>query len=184
MTTPFEAVGLFNRKFGLPVAGNGLPGLLSDEEFLYKYEHLHEELHELLRAQRDRDLVGVADALADLVYVALGTAHFYGLPFDAVFAEVQRANLQKERATGKQDPRTKRRSPLDIVKPEGWRPPDIRGVIAAFVLDRGEKKGDEVKCVRCGVSEDDLLGTGERIAQRKEHKDAVLCDTCAGAPRV
>lgn len=71
-----------------------------------------------------RGLADGADALADLVYVALGTAHLMRLPFDAVWAEVQRANMAKERATGADDPRSKRRHSLDVVKPPGWKAPD------------------------------------------------------------
>jgi len=131
MISDFNAVGLFNLKFGLPVAGVAAPEMIDDETFLYRYQHLHEELHELVKAQRDRNLVDIADALADLVYVALGTAHFYGIPFDAVFAEVQRANITKARAVSAKDPRSKRGSAFDVVKPEGWKPPDIAGVLRA-----------------------------------------------------
>lgn len=129
----FKSVGEFHKKFRLPVAGNtvysvsAVPQMIDDATFLYRYQHLNEELHELLRAHRDRDLPGIADALVDLVYVALGTAHFYGLPFDEIFAEVQRANMTKERANGAGDPRSKRGSAFDVVKPEGWIPPNISG---------------------------------------------------------
>lgn len=51
-----------------------------------------------------------------------------GLPWHDLFDEVQRANITKERATGTDDPRSKRGSAWDIVKPEGWTPPDIPGV--------------------------------------------------------
>lgn len=128
----FQSVGEFHKKFRLPVAGDSAstgPRMIDDETFLYRFQHLHEELHELMRAHRDRDLSGVADALVDLVYVALGTAHFYGIPFDEVFAEIQRANMSKERADGVNDPRSKRGSAFDVVKPAGWRPPDIAGII-------------------------------------------------------
>jgi len=130
--TNFKSVGKFHEQFGLPFVNDGtVPWVIPDEDFLYRYEHLHEELHELVVAQRDRDLPKVADALADLVYVALGTAHFYGIPFDDVFAEVQRANMSKVRSLGKDDPRSKRRSHFDIVKPDGWTGPDIVGVLKA-----------------------------------------------------
>ena len=135
--TDFEAVGQFNLKFGLPVTGDMTPHVVSDELFLYKYQHLQEELHELLHAQRDRNLPRIADALADLVYVALGTAHAYGIPFDDVFAEVQRANMEKARVDGAGDARSKRGHAWDIVKPEGWRPPDVKGVLQRFVWKRG-----------------------------------------------
>jgi predicted HAD superfamily Cof-like phosphohydrolase len=128
----FDSVGEFHRKFGLRVCGDGPPLIVDDDTFLFRYQFLHEELHELLQAHRDRDLSAVADALVDLVYVAHGTAHMYGLPFDEVFKEVQRANMTKERAVGSGDGRSKRGSALDVVKPEGWTPPDVEGVLARF----------------------------------------------------
>lgn len=126
----FEDVGEFNRKFGLPVQSAGREaGLLDDETFLYKHDHLDEELREVLRAHRNGDLVGFADGLVDLVYVAVGTAHFAGIPFDAVWDEVQAANMRKVRASGADDPRGKRGHGADVVKPEGWEPPDVADAI-------------------------------------------------------
>lgn len=141
MKSLFEMVGDFHRKFGLGVAGESepLPKDLDDGTFLFRYQFLLEELHELLAAHRAGDVAGVADALADLVYVALGTAHLAGIPFDRVFAEVQRANLSKERSLGTSDSRGKRSSALDVVKPEGWLPPDVRGVIQRVAAERHER---------------------------------------------
>ena len=128
----FSDVGDFHRKFDLPVGGNGeLPTVISDKTFLFRYQFLQEELQELLKAHRSRDLVEVADALADLVYVALGTAHMYHIPLDEVWNEVQRSNMKKERANGPGDVRSKRGSALDVVKPHDWTPPDIAGVMKA-----------------------------------------------------
>ena len=133
MPSDFDSVGRFHSKFGLPVATPGsVPRIVDDSTFLFRYQFLQEELQELLRAHRAGDLAEVADALVDLVYVALGTAHMYGVPFDEVFAEVQRANMSKERASGDGDGRSKRGSGLDVVKPEGWTPPDVAGAIARW----------------------------------------------------
>lgn len=133
MPTEFDLVGDFHRKFGLPVAGDSsprcTPGIVENETFLFRLQFLHEELQELLQSHRAQDLAGVADALADLVYVALGTAHLYGIPFNEVFEEVQRANMTKERATNSNDSRSKRASSLDVVKPEGWVPPNISRIL-------------------------------------------------------
>lgn len=130
METNFESVGAFHRKFQLPVSGRGHgPRIIGPDVFLFRYQFLQEELQELLKAYRDQDIVGVADAIVDLVYVALGTAHMFGIPFDEVFREVQRANMEKERSNGDEDPRSKRGSGLDVVKPEGWRPPDVERIL-------------------------------------------------------
>ncbi len=128
----FQSVGDFHRKFGLPAVGHEDPvdpQLIDDEMFLLRVQMIQEELQEMIAGHRARDIAAVADAIADLVYFAHGTAHLYGIPFDEVFAEVQRANMQKERSTGDNDGRSKRVSKFDVVKPEGWTPPDINGVI-------------------------------------------------------
>jgi len=53
----------------------------------------------------------------------------FDIESSSAFTEVQRANLAKERAAGATDRRSKRGSGLDVVKPEGWRPPDVAGVL-------------------------------------------------------
>lgn len=137
--TMFEMVRGFHEKFGLPTAAHpgksrhwSPPRMVDHDTFLFRLQFLQEELNELLKDYRAGDLPGVADALADLVYVALGTAHMFGIPLDHVFQEVQRANMQKERASGSGDARSKRGSALDVVKPAGWTPPNVRGVLEEF----------------------------------------------------
>ena len=56
---------------------------------------IEEEWHELLEAQEDRNLVEVADALTDLLYVIYGTGHAYGIDLDACFEEVHNSNMSK-----------------------------------------------------------------------------------------
>jgi predicted HAD superfamily Cof-like phosphohydrolase len=132
MKSNFQSVGDFHEKFGLPVTGHSPLTIIDNSAFLFRYQFLMEELQELLSAHRSNNLAGVADALADLVYVALGTAHMYGIPFDEVFEEVQRANMTKERSKGSGDDRSKRGSSLDVVKPIGWKAPDINKVLKDF----------------------------------------------------
>jgi dCMP deaminase len=127
--TDFEMVGEFHRKFGLPVSGPAEPSVPDDDTLGFRLRFLREELAELEEASQRGDLEGFADALADLVYVAHGTAHLAGIPMDPVFREVHRANLSKERAAGASDPRSRRGHALDVVKPAGWRPPDVAGVL-------------------------------------------------------
>jgi predicted HAD superfamily Cof-like phosphohydrolase len=86
-----------------------------------------EELDELRVALESDDLAGVADALADLLYVVHGAALAFGIPIAEVFAEVHRANLAKlapsagpvEREDGK------------VLKPDGWKAPNIERVLLA-----------------------------------------------------
>lgn len=104
----YKVLGIQDTKptFQLPVA------------FTQRVAFMEEEIEELGQAYCDNDLVGVADALADLVYVAVGTAHMMGIPFDEVFKAVHAANMQKIRGM------TKRGMVYDAVKPEGWVGPE------------------------------------------------------------
>lgn len=131
----FQSVAEFHQKFGFPVAGeNGNKPHLLDEtsgqqdiaEFRKKF--LKEEFDEFCRAQEEGDIVQIADALVDLVYVALGTAHYYGLPFDELFEEVQRSNMEKIRVAHEGE--SKRGTAWDVRKPVGWKPPDLGFIIA------------------------------------------------------
>lgn len=139
--TLFELVGEFHRKFGFPVAGEdgNLPHLLDDEHAQtdvakFRRKFLLEEFNEFCSAQEEGDLLQIADALVDLVYVALGTAHYYGLPFDELFAEVQRANMDKVRVESEDD--YKGRSKFDVKKPVGWKGPDLGLIIASTFFNR------------------------------------------------
>lgn len=81
---------------------------------------LAEEYQEYEASEDARDLAGIADALADMVYVAYGTARCYGFDLDAVLAEVHASNMTKE--------------PSEVpggkaVKGPGYRPPDIIAVL-------------------------------------------------------
>lgn len=126
----FKDVGDFHKKFGLPGVHEDLkPHLLTDDDFTFRYSFMQEELTEMHLAHEEGDLAKFADAIADLVYVALGTAQMAHIPFDRVWAEVQRANMTKERATGADDSRSSRKNSLDVVKPAGWTPPDIEGAL-------------------------------------------------------
>lgn len=128
--TVYADVAAFHAKFDLPYAEDGqAPHLLDSDTFEFRLKFLHEELVELTAAHARGDLAGFLDGLVDLVYVAAGTAHLAHLPFDEAWAEVQRANLSKERASSKDDPRSSRGHQLDVVKPVGWRPPAIALVI-------------------------------------------------------
>lgn len=123
----FKDVGDFHRKFDLPAyPSTEGPTFLDKEAFDFRVKFMHEELIEFIADHAAGDMAGAADALADLVWVALGTAHMMRIPFDDIWAEVVRANMEKVRATGDGDPRSKRGSRLDVVKPEGWQAPDHR----------------------------------------------------------
>lgn len=82
-----------------------------------------EECLEFLTAWEKRDLVEIADGIADLIYVLLGTALSYGIPIGDVFNEVHRTNMLKVKGSVRDDGK--------ILKPEGWQPPNIAGILEA-----------------------------------------------------
>ena len=97
----------------------GGPRNLKYEISTARYRHQLEETHELGEAFNKNDKEGVLDALVDIVYIALGTAHLMGFDFDEAWKRVHKANMKKVRMKTE-------RSPIDIVKPIGWKPPDLK----------------------------------------------------------
>ncbi|MCA1806347.1 MAG: nucleoside triphosphate pyrophosphohydrolase family protein [Actinobacteria bacterium] len=127
----FDDVGDFHRKFELSTfPDNCAPNLLNEDLFEFRLRFLEEELQEFKDGYKAGNLAEVADALIDLVYVAMGTAHFMGLPWQELWEEVQRANMTKERASSVES--SKRHHHFDVIKPPGWTPPDIEGVLARW----------------------------------------------------
>lgn len=87
----------------------------------------NEENRELNEAVANENLSDIADAIADNMYVLIGTAIEFGIPLAAVWNAVQNANLAKlDPKTGK----AIKREDGKVLKPEGWTPPDIAGVLA------------------------------------------------------
>lgn len=86
---------------------------------------LLEEFEEYKEAEKNNDLVEVADALADIIYIAIGTAVAYGLPMDEIFNEVHRSNMSKLGADGKPIYREDGK----VLKGPNFTPPDISNII-------------------------------------------------------
>jgi predicted HAD superfamily Cof-like phosphohydrolase len=87
-------VQAFHRAFDLP-APDVPTSTVPAEVRRSREELMQEELRELTEAMRAEDMIEIADALADLLYVVFGTAVAYGVPIDQVFAEVHRSNMTK-----------------------------------------------------------------------------------------
>ena len=104
-----------------------LPTLILPVKFSQRVAFMEEEIEELGQAYINEDLVGVADALADLIYVAIGTAHMMGIDMDKVFKVVHAANMRKQRGI------TKRGMVYDAIKPAGWVGPEaeIKAILDA-----------------------------------------------------
>lgn len=134
MRSNFDDVGDFHRKFGLHNTTHGGDGVVwpADAQLIeFRLKFLHEELAELEHGWMRDDLPQMFDALIDLVYVAMGTAHLLGLPWAAGWNEVQRANMQKVRAEP-DGSNSKRGSGFDVVKPPGWVPPDLEPLLRRY----------------------------------------------------
>jgi len=118
----------FHNKFSVPM--NESPGFVDKDLIKFRVNFIKEELEELEKALEERDLVEVADALIDIVYVTIGFATILGIPFQGVWDEVQKTNMAK--VSGK-EAREKGietikppRHDLDVLKPVGWKAPDIK----------------------------------------------------------
>lgn len=126
----FEDVGDFHERFDLDnVTYRGShPRDVPQDLLKFRRDFMQEELDEFIEGMNEGDDAKMFDALIDLVYVALGTAHLKGYPWEAGWALVQNANMKKIR--GKPDGSdSKRHSKWDVVKPEGWQPPDIERLL-------------------------------------------------------
>lgn len=108
------------------------PTIISDERHAWARTALQEELDEFTAACQAEDVLEAADALVDLAYFALGRLVEMGVPAQAVFDGVQRANMAKRKGE-----LSKRPGSLghDAVKPEGWTPPDHGWVLGFSLLD-------------------------------------------------
>lgn len=112
----------FHRAFGQRVGET--PELPDKDERELRKKLLAEEYTEYVVAEHRNDLVEIADALADIIYIACGTAVSYGIPLDRLFAEVHRSNMAKL-----VDGKVIRRSDGKVQKPEGWTPPDVKSIL-------------------------------------------------------
>ena len=91
--TNFEKVGLFMKTFGQEVKTK--PSLSSDKINSLRLSLINEELEELKKAMLDNNIVEVADALTDILYVTYGAGHAFGINLDKCFNEVQDSNMSK-----------------------------------------------------------------------------------------
>ncbi len=120
----------FHEKFELGIGKE--PTLPESSWLLGRVEMFLEEIMETCRAARNNDLAGVADGLVDLAYFVHGTAIHLGIPWDEVWAEVHSANMRKVAQPSSEEGR--RKNKLDVIKPEGWQPPDVAGILRRETL--------------------------------------------------
>ena len=114
-----EDVLAFHKAFELTI--NEKPTVPNAEDRTLRISLIREEAQEFFEATATQDLEQVADALADLIYVAIGAAITWGVDLRPVWEAVQASNMAKiggsKRADGK------------WLKPDGWQPPDIQSAL-------------------------------------------------------
>ena len=96
--TNFEKVGTFMKTFGQEVKEKS--SLSSNKINKLRLDLIEEELGELKEAMKNNDLLEVADALTDILYVTYGAGHAFGINLDKCFEEVQNSNMSKLDAAG------------------------------------------------------------------------------------
>ena len=89
----FNKVGTFMKTFGQEVKTK--PSFSSDKINKLRIDLIKEELEELKEAMDNNDLLEVADALTDILYVTYGAGHAFGIDLDKCFDEVQNSNMSK-----------------------------------------------------------------------------------------
>lgn len=119
-------VAAFHRACDMPILPT--PQIPPQARVALRQELIREEVvRELLPAMERGDLVEIADAMADSIYVIVGGALEYGIPLDRVWAAVQAANMAKvDPATGK----VRKRQDGKVLKPNGWSEPPIAQILA------------------------------------------------------
>ena len=95
----FKKVKTFMETFGQEVKIK--PSFSTDKINSLRYDLINEELEELKIAMENKDLLEVADALTDILYVTYGAGHAFGIDLDKCFEEVQNSNMSKLDQNGK-----------------------------------------------------------------------------------
>ena len=125
LSEAMRLVACFHEAFALPRAskpGTDIPAELAK----LRVDLLVEETGEFADATDRRDIVAIADALADIVYVAYGAAVTYGIDLDAALREVHRSNMSKLDDRG----RPIYRDDGKVLKSARYTPPDIKSVLS------------------------------------------------------
>ena len=95
----FSKVGIFMKTFGQEVKNK--PSFSTEKINKLRLDLIKEELSELTDAMNNKDLLEVADALTDILYVTYGAGHAFGIDLDKCFDEVQNSNMSKLDEDGK-----------------------------------------------------------------------------------
>ena len=138
----FEDVATFHKEIlGQPQAET--PSLISRAFIMERMRFMQEELDEFVEAGFEGRMTDAADAIGDIIYVALGTAYIMNLPFNEIWVAIQSANMRKQRG------KTSRDQEFDAIKPVGWvgPEPDIAAAILKRI-DEAKSPGDDAPSSR------------------------------------
>ena len=121
--TNFELVEDFMEAMGQDV--NVVPTFPEDEIQRLRLDLIEEELDELHYAIDNKDMVEIADALVDLLYVVYGAGHAFGIDLDECFKEIHASNMSKLGPDGKPI----KREDGKVLKPDTFFPPDLKSIL-------------------------------------------------------
>ncbi len=122
MTEEQLMVRQFHERFGCPVSDR--PAWRGEDVHRLRVALIEEELAEFRNAGQAHDLVEIADALADLLYVVYGAAVTYGIDLEPIFREIHRSNMSKG------DPEVVRRPDGKVLKARNYSPPNVAELVA------------------------------------------------------
>mgnify|MGYP003311589629 FL=1 len=121
--TNFELVEDFMEAMGQEV--NAVPTWPEEEIQRLRLDLIEEELDELHYAIDNKDMVEIADALGDLLYVVYGAGHAFGIDLDECFKEIHASNMSKLGPDGKPI----KREDGKVLKPDTFFPPDLKTIL-------------------------------------------------------
>ena len=121
--TNFELVEDFMEAMGQEV--NVIPTFPEEEIQRLRLDLIEEELDELHYAIDNKDMVEIADALGDLLYVVYGAGHAFGIDLDECFKEIHASNMSKLGPDGKPI----KREDGKVLKPDTFFPPDLKSIL-------------------------------------------------------
>ena len=121
--TNFELVEDFMEAMGQEV--NAVPTFPEEDIQRLRLDLIEEELDELHYAIDNKDMVEIADALGDLLYVVYGAGHAFGIDLDECFKEIHAGNMSKLGPDGKPI----KREDGKVLKPDTFFPPDLKTIL-------------------------------------------------------
>ncbi len=127
-------IKMMHKKFGFHQVLADLPANLFPEFMAWREQFLAEEMEELRLASSPEDKV---DALIDLCVIAIGTLDLFGVDALAAWQKVMNANMQKQ--PGRNAKRPGSFGIPDLIKPDGWEPPDHQGNTGTFHIALGTR---------------------------------------------